>query len=68
MKMEKRFCVIGPEAGMGKTWARTWFVDADEAAQHGGRLVGKSQSGELYVVQIVRVIRPKADYEVEVVE
>ena len=59
-QLEKSYCVISPTA-----IARTWCATPEEAAAHGGNLLrNNSASRILYIVKVVAIVRPKADYEV----
>ncbi len=71
-KIEKPFCVIGEcvsfVANRSKV-GRKWFATVDEAVAHGGEFMAdKDNTGTLRVVEVVRVVRRKADYVVTEVE
>lgn len=55
-----RFCVIGPASTGRQVLKRRWFTDPISAASHAANLMDRDpDTRELYVVEIVRVVRPK---------
>lgn len=64
MKIEKKFCVIGPEVSESNPIGRNFFATDDQAANHAaGKLTGDTNL--LYVVKIVKVVRRKPSYVVD---
>lgn len=62
---KKPFCVIGPSVGR-YNYARTWTSSADECVQHAQNLFRreKDKPTELYVVQVIKIIRVPTNVEV----
>ena len=63
MKIDKPFCVIGLCA---RSSHRTWMPTVGEAIGHAITLLkkGSNKTEDLYVVQVIKVVRTPVNYEV----
>lgn len=69
--MKNRFCVIGSKCS--SSIDRTMKADVDAAVKHAAKLIGQQKKGyyeesELYVVEVIKVVRPVTATPVEVID